>query len=165
MRQDIPTVNKKYNFYDDGKVSLNRHYIAEVTRIISMKESKKLMLKHYVDGQLKSLYSIFKYDVNLYPSLKLYDADTDVFVECKINGYDDERIYFARTLDGGFFSFDTNGTWMSGRLDVDNHLTENLYNYLYEIDRAVYMKSIEQMSHNPHETGYENDLSELIMDL
>lgn len=147
MRQDIPTVNKKYNFYDDGKVSLNRHYIAEVTRIISIKEAKKLMLKHYEDGQLKSLYSIFKYDVNLYPSLKLYDADTDVFVECKINGYDDERIYFARTLDGGFFSFDTTGTWMSGRLDVDNHLTENLYNYLYD------------------ENGQIDDLSELIIDL
>lgn len=147
MRQDIPTVNKKYNFYDDGKVSLNRHYIAEVTRIISMKEAKKLMLKHYEDGQLKSLYSIFKYDVNLYPSLKLYDTDTDVFVECKINGYDDERIYFARTLDGGFFSFDTTGTWMSGRLDVDNHLTENLYNYLYD------------------ENGQIDDLSELIIDL
>ena len=70
-----------------------------------------------------------------------------MFVECKINGYDDERIYFARTLDGGFFSFDTTGTWMSGRLDVDNHLTENLYNYLYA------------------ETGHIDDLSELIIDL
>jgi hypothetical protein len=124
---DIPIVNKRYNFYDDGKISFGRHNIAEVIRIISIKEAKNIQIKYYDDEKYKSLYEIFVNTCEEFEQLHLYDKDTDVFVECIIPGYDYDPVYFARTLDGGFFSFDTSGSWMSGRLDVDGTITRNLY--------------------------------------
>lgn len=141
---DIPIANKRYNFYDDGKVSFGRHHIAEVTRIISIKEAKNIQIKYYDDEKYKSLYDIFVNTCVEYEQLHLYNKDTDVFVECIIPGYDYDTVYFARTLDGGFFSFDTSGSWMSGRLDVDGTITRNLYEtycddwqYKEEIDELI----------------------------
>lgn len=123
----IPTVNRRYNFYDDGKISFSRHYIVEVLRILTIEDAKNIQLKFYEDEQYRSLYDIYKYTCEEFDYLKLYDDDTDVFVECLIPGYDYEKVYFARTLDGGFFSFETTGAWMGGRLDVDGIRTRSLY--------------------------------------
>jgi hypothetical protein len=124
----IPTVNKRYNFYDDGKISFARHHIAEVLRILTIEEAQNIQIKYYDDEEYWSLYDIYKHTCDEYDYLKLHDEDTDVFVECIIPGFDYEKVYFARSLDGGFFSFDTTGSWMSGRLDVDGERTRNLYN-------------------------------------
>lgn len=57
----------------------------------------------------------------------LYVKDTDWFVECKIPGYEDENtVWFVRTISGGWFSMNIQNCWMTGELDVDNHLTEEM---------------------------------------
>lgn len=40
--QPIPEIGKQYYFYDDGKITHSRQYIAKVVRIVSVEESKKV---------------------------------------------------------------------------------------------------------------------------
>jgi hypothetical protein len=144
-RVEIPTINKKYNFYDDGKVSFGRHSIVEVKRILTIEEAKQLQIKYYETNEIKSLYDIFMIQEAMTFSCgcNLYDPDTDVFLECSIPEYDDDLVYFARTKDGGFFSFDTTGYWMSGQLDVDGSLTKMLYETYGE--EPMYMDCIQEL--------------------
>ena len=73
-RVEIPTINEKYNFYDDGKVSFGRHSIVEVKRILTIEDAKQLQIKYYETNEIKSLYDIFmhqeavtfSYGCNLY---------------------------------------------------------------------------------------------------
>lgn len=46
----------------------------------------------------------------------LYEEETDFFVKCSIPEYDELPIWFVRDIDGGWFSMDTEKTWMSGLL-------------------------------------------------
>lgn len=60
----------------------------------------------------------------------LFAKDTDYFVECSIFGYDDSNIWFVRTINGNWFSMDIQNGWQGGQLDVDNHLTRELNEYI-----------------------------------
>ena len=44
---NVPEVGKKYHFFDDGKISPSRHYIAQVEQIIDMKEARRISLNEY----------------------------------------------------------------------------------------------------------------------
>lgn len=56
----------------------------------------------------------------------LYDNETDCFIECSIPDYDDYLIYFARDVNGGWFSLNIQNCWQGGRLDVNGKRYDNL---------------------------------------
>ncbi len=135
-----PEIGKTYKFYDDGKVSYSRQYDATVLRIISKEEAKSIMFPLYWDywrrsktthindagilNEKKSLYDVWKEEVAEDDST--YNTFTDCFVECSIPEYDDDTIWFVRATNNGWFSLDIQSDWQSGRLDIDNHITEDL---------------------------------------
>lgn len=131
----IPTVGKEYHFFDDGKISNSRHYLAVVNEILTKEQAQKLTFTK-TDSQDKeyetTLYDIWKRDVIEHDWL--YAEDTDVFVKCDIPEYDKDPIYFARTKDGGWFSMDVTSGWQAGRLDVDGKRYESLMKYYNEMD-------------------------------
>lgn len=131
----IPTVGKEYHFFDDGKISNSRHYLAVVNEILTKEQAQKLTFIK-TDSQDKeyetTLYDIWKREVLEHDWL--YAEDTDVFVKCDIPEYDKDPIYFARTKDGGWFSMDVTSGWQGGRLDVDGKRYESLMKYYNEMD-------------------------------
>lgn len=131
----IPTVGKEYHFFDDGKISNSRHYLAVVNEILTKEQAQKLTFTK-TDSQDKeyetTLYDIWKREVLGHDWL--YAEDTDVFVKCDIPEYDKDPIYFARTKDGGWFSMDVTSGWQGGRLDVDGKRYESLMKYYNEMD-------------------------------
>lgn len=135
----IPVVGEFYHFWDDGKSSVGRHYIAKCEEIISLAEAKTLFTKNIftdVEGDDGEPTIISLYDTWVLEKVRcdfLYAKDTDCIVKCSIPKYDDNPIYFGRTVDGGWFSFDFTSCWQGGRLDV----TGEKFNYIiksYEED-------------------------------
>ena len=41
-KKNLPIVGKEYHFFDDGKISNSRHYIAKVIELIPIEEAKKI---------------------------------------------------------------------------------------------------------------------------
>lgn len=54
----------------------------------------------------------------------------------KLREYNKDDIWFARTIDGGWFSMDVTGLWQSGELDVDGEKYKEAKHYfdLYKYD-------------------------------
>lgn len=133
--QIIPLIGKTYKFFDDGKLYASRMYDATVTRIITLSEAKSFMVKA-MDNDSEFFTLILRPLIDIWNEQKiecdwLYDNNTDVFVECSIPDYDDNLIYFARTIDGEWFSMDIQDSWQGGSLDVDG----SLYAYYLEINK------------------------------
>jgi hypothetical protein len=101
-KHPVPTVGEVRHFFDDGKIRESRHYMATVTEVIPFKR---------VPQKLKKAWRKERWDCYW-----LYAYETDYFIKCKIPKYDEKPIYFARTQDGGWFSFDYGTWWMSGRM-------------------------------------------------
>lgn len=139
--ESIPEVGKEYNFFDDGKISPSRHHKAKVLRVVPYDEEVIVNRFDYDLDQLvpTTLQSIHKEAVDAHRQGEyvtilnvgagtllgdpwLYAEETDYFIECSIPGYDDNNIWFARTVDGGWFSMDIQSSWQAGRLDVDNSI-------------------------------------------
>ena len=151
--QAVPKVGNKHSFFDDGKRSESRHYIAEVLRVINCKEAKEISfnLSIYDDDNEtkihKTLYEIWREEIDRHRQGEnftvlargakttpgapwLYAEETDYFVECSIPQYDENTVWFVRTVDGGWFSMDVQTSWMSGELmpvefDFERYLSEN----------------------------------------
>lgn len=137
----IPKIGSSYHFFDDGKIKESRHYIATVLDIITPEQTKNIMFSR-ADDEVSfeiSLYEIWRNEIDDHrqgTNFKviaagtstevgapwLYAEETDYFVKCSIPKYDKNDVWFVRTIDGGWFSIDTNSWWMSGRLDVDGKL-------------------------------------------
>ena len=136
----VPTIGKEYHFFDDGKISDSRHYLAVVDEIISKEQAKKIIISTPRGESLTnenvfidmSLYDIWVDDVKEH--YWIMAEDTDYFVKCSIPEYDKDPIYFARTVDGGWFSMDVTSWWQGGRLDVDGKRYESLMKYYHEMD-------------------------------
>ena len=62
----------------------------------------------------------------------LYAEETDFFVECEIPGYDENTIWFVRTVQGGWFSIDVQSSWQSGYLDVDGSIYNEVKKWFEE---------------------------------
>ena len=114
----IPEVGKKYHFFDDGKVSDSRHYIATVTRIISLEETKEMFDESEYREYPCSLYDAWKEEKSDCP--RLYARETDCIVACVIPEYDEDPVYFARGNKGEWWSFNVANSWQTGYLDIDN---------------------------------------------
>ena len=116
----IPKVGEFYHFWDDGKHSLGRHYIAKVERIIPFEKAKNIWLESQEFDDTATLLEIWEDEVNDHP--KLYKDETDFFIECSIPKYDKDLIYFCRTNDDGWLGLRATGWWQCGTLDVDGSI-------------------------------------------
>lgn len=127
----IPEIGKVYKFYDDGKARISRQYDALVLDVITKEEAKAKLIKCF-DPELcvtsvRELYDVWK-DTAIY-TYWLFAKDTDRLIECDIPSYDANHIWFARTINGSWFSMNIQSFWQSGVLDVTNELTEKLNSY------------------------------------
>lgn len=141
----IPKIGSSYHFFDDGKIKESRHYIATVLDVITPEQAKNIMFSR-VDDEMSfeiSLYEIWRNEIDGHrqstnfkviaagASMEvgapwLYAEETDYFIKCSIPEYDENDVWFVRTVNGGWFSLDTNSWWMSGELDIDGQLFNNM---------------------------------------
>ena len=117
----VPQVGEVRHFFDDGKMSESRHYIATITKVIPYKKAPQ-KLKKIWKKERRRCYWIYAYE-------------TDYFIKASIPEYDKKPIWFVRTKDGGWFSIDYMGWLMSGRLmgadfNYEEWKNENTYKYV-----------------------------------
>ena len=146
----IPVLGKEYYFFDDGKISLSRCYKAKVTGIYPYNEKINVKVFDYDLDEYKEIpiQEIHKKEVDSHRQGEhfkvlggdlttgapwLYSEKTDYFIKCEIKGYDKDDIWFARTIQDGWFSMDVTNSWQSGELDVDGKKYEEAKHY-YDLD-------------------------------
>lgn len=108
----IPKVNQTCMFFDDGKISYSRMYQATV---------KKVMVYDDAPDKVKKA---FERESKTHDWI--WNKTTDYIIACDIKDYDNNLIWFARTVDGGWFSMDVDKSWQGGRLDIDGELEDYL---------------------------------------
>ena len=108
----IPKVNQTCMFFDDGKISYSRMYQATV---------KQVMVYDDAPDKVKKA---FEHESKAHDWI--WNNTTDYIVACDIKDYDNNLIWFARTVDGGWFSMDVDKSWQGGRLDIDGELEDYL---------------------------------------
>ena len=108
----IPKVNQTRMFFDDGKISYSRMYQATVKQVMVYDDAPDKVKKAF-ERESKTHDWI-------------WNKTTDYIVACDIKDYDKNLIWFARTVDGGWFSMDVDREWQGGRLDVDGELEDYL---------------------------------------
>ena len=108
----IPKVNQTCMFFDDGKISYSRMYQATVKQVMVYDDAPDKVKKAF-ERESKSHDWI-------------WNKTTDYIIACDIKDYDNNLIWFARTVDGGWFSMDVDKSWQGGRLDVDGELEDYL---------------------------------------
>lgn len=149
---EVPILGKEYYFFDDGKTSPSRCYKAKVVGIYPYK-SELIVDTFDYDLEMivqKPIQEIHRNEVNSHrqeDNFKvlcgdtttgapwLYAEKTDYFIKCEIKGYDENPIWFVRTIHNGWFSMNVTNSWQSGTLDVDGKKYEeakhnfDMYNY------------------------------------
>ena len=108
----IPKVNHTCMFFDDGKISYSRMYQATVKQVMVYDDAPDKVKKAF-ERESKAHDWI-------------WNKTTDYIIACDIKYYDNNLIWFARTVDGGWFSMDVDKSWQGGRLDVDGELEDYL---------------------------------------
>lgn len=108
----IPKVNQTCMFFDDGKISYSRMYQATVKQVMVYDDAPDKVKKAF-ERESKTHDWI-------------WGKTTDYIIACDIRDYDKNLIWFARTVDGGWFSMDVDKEWQGGRLDVDGKLEDYL---------------------------------------
>lgn len=108
----IPKVNQTCMFFDDGKVSYSRMYRATVKQVMVYDDAPDKVKKAF-ERESKTHDWI-------------WNKTTDYIIACDIKDYDNNLIWFARTVDGGWFSMDVDKSWQGGRLDIDGKLEDYL---------------------------------------
>ena len=111
-KKPIPKVNQTCMFFDDGKISYSRMYQATV---------KQVMVYDDAPDKVKKAFERESKDHDW-----IWNNTTDYIVACEIKDYDRNLIWFARTVDGGWFSMDVDKSWQGGRLDIDGELEDYL---------------------------------------
>ena len=126
-RYRVPRVGEKLHFWDDGKSSDSRHYLAVVTHVLTPEETKLLYYRakevSEVQGELCETF-LDAWKVCVKEANWLFAEETDYFIGCSIPEYDDHIIWFARTKDGGWFSIVLQDSWQGGRLDTTGEIYE-----------------------------------------
>ena len=108
----IPKVNQTCMFFDDGKISYSRMYQATVKQVMVYDDAPDKVKKAF-ERESKTHDWI-------------WNNTTDYIIACDIKDYDNNLIWFARTVDGGWFSMDVDKSWQGGRLDIDGKLEDYL---------------------------------------
>ena len=108
MKENIQ-IGKTYHFWDDGKSALSRHYICKCENIISLEDSKMIMIptscwNQSQPGQpeLKTLYDLWVLNKEL--SDFLFANETPYFIVCSCPKYDNNLLYFCKTKSDNWFS-------------------------------------------------------------
>lgn len=114
----IPELNKEYHIFDDGKVKPSRHYMAKIVELIPFEECTD-----------QSLLTAWSSEVDFCDWL--YAKETDYFVKAE-SDFDDNPLYFVRTINGGWFSLDYPDGWMGARLDIDGRLYKEMIEWYGE---------------------------------
>lgn len=144
--QRVPVLGKEYYFFDDGKISPSRCYKAKVTGIYHYNEKINVNVYDYDLGETRQMpiQVVHKKEVDDHRQGEnftvlggdttvgapwLYAEKTDYFIKCEIKGYDDNDIWFARTIHDDWFSMDVASSWQSGYLDVDGKRYEDAKHY------------------------------------
>lgn len=127
--KNIPVVGKEYHFFDDGKISPSRHYIATIEEIIPLENAKSIIVStpRGYDEETKQNKFIDMSLLDIWIEEKtrcdwLYSPNTDFIIKASVPIYDEDPIYFVRTKRGGWFSMDVTNWWQSGELDYDGKL-------------------------------------------
>ena len=124
----IPEVGKYYHFFDDGKTSPSRHYIARVERIVPITDSVDILIPHF-DQYLEELVPMSLWDIwneSKVDADWVFSEKTDVLVEASCPKYDGNNLWFARMKDGDWFSMDIQSSWQGGLLDVTREVYESV---------------------------------------
>ena len=108
----VPKVNQTCMFFDDGKISYSRMYQATVKQVMVYDDAPDKVKKAF-ERESKTHDWI-------------WNKTTDYIVACEIKDYDNNLIWFARTVDGGWFSMDVDKSWQGGCLDIDGKLEDYL---------------------------------------
>ena len=108
----IPKVNQTCMFFDDGKISYSRMYQATVKQVMVYDDAPDKVKKAF-ERESKTHDWI-------------WNKTTDYIIACDIKDYDKNLIWFARTVDGGWFSMAVDKAWQGGRLDIDGKLEDYL---------------------------------------
>ena len=108
----IPKLNQTCMFCDDGKISYSRMYQATVKQVMKFNDAPDKVKKAF-ERESKTHDWI-------------WNNTTDYIIACDIKDYDKNLIWFARTIDGGWFSMDVDKSWQGGRLDIDGELEDYL---------------------------------------
>lgn len=108
----VPKVNQTCMFFDDGKISYSRMYQATVKQVMVYDDAPDKVKKAF-ERESKTHDWI-------------WNKTTDYIIACDIKDYDNNLIWFARTVDGGWFSMDVDKSWQGGRLDIDGELEDYL---------------------------------------
>lgn len=108
----VPKVNHTCMFFDDGKISYSRMYQATVKQVMVYDDAPDKVKKAF-ERESKTHDWI-------------WNKTTDYIIACDIKDYDNNLIWFARTVDGGWFSMDVDKSWQGGRLDIDGKLEDYL---------------------------------------
>ena len=111
-KKPIPKVNQTCMFFDDGKISYSRMYQATVKQVMVYDDAPDKVKKAF-ERESKAHDWI-------------WNKTTDYIIACDIKYYDNNLIWFARTVDGGWFSMDVDKVWQGGLLDVDGELEDYL---------------------------------------
>lgn len=101
---NLPKIGEKTYSYDDGKIRLSREFKVTIKSIIPFNEASEELLK------------MWKEEVN--ECYWLYSSETDYFIEA-IN-VEDESVWYCRTMNGDWFSFNGDLLLGSGLLDTNN---------------------------------------------
>lgn len=111
-KKPIPKVNQSCMFFDDGKISYSRMYQATVKQVMVYDDAPDKVKKAFERESKEHDW--------------IWNDTTDYIVACEIKDYDRNLIWFARTVDGGWFSMDVDKAWQGGRLDIDGELEDYL---------------------------------------
>jgi hypothetical protein len=143
----VPQVGEKLHFFDDGKVSDSRHYMAIVTHVLTPEQAKRM----YVDKRAFCESHSIEFDCNSKLSLLdihaeevkntdwLFADQTDYFIACSIPEFDDHIIWFVRTKDShqSWFSMDIQSNWQGGYLDVDRERYQRMVDEGYTYSERI----------------------------
>lgn len=147
MNTRVPQVGEKLHFFDDGKVSDCRHYMAVVTHVLTPEQAKLVFVdtrtvceNHCLeldDNKRLSLLDIHAVEVKCCDWL--YADQTDYFIACSIPEFDDHIIWFVRTKDShqSWFSMDIQSSWQAGYLDVDGERYQRMVDEGYTYSERI----------------------------
>ena len=143
----VPQVGEKLHFFDDWKVSDNRHYMAVVTHVLTPEQAKLVFVDairfcecHSIDFEENKKLTLLDIHAEEIKSCNwLYIDQTDYFIACSIPEFDDHIIWFVRTKDSqqSWFSMCIQSNWQGGYLDVDGEKYKRMINEGYTYSERI----------------------------
>ena len=115
--QPVPEVGRQYHCFDDGKITMSRHYTVDVREILGQMQFRKKypeLFNVWLD-ESKNTYWLFARTTDKFiVTVPNEDRNGDYMTEV-----------FVRTKRGGWFSFTGNSLYC-GRLDIDGKLLASI---------------------------------------